>query len=289
MAAIIGPTWRFTGDLLDQLSNLLVIGRPGIGVDNIDLEAATERGVAVVNTPDGPTISTAEHAVSLLLALAKRHKPASRLLTEGGSFIDEPKLLEVCGMTLGLVGLGRVGKRVARICGQGLGMKVVAFDPYVRAEQAVELGVTLYSDLFEVLRMSDFVSLHCPPSKETKGMIDAKAFAAMKPTAFIINCARSSILDETALIAALQAGRIAGAGMDVFDPEPPDRNHPLLHMQNVVATPHTAGFTEGALRAMGMGVAEEVLAVLRGVRPANLVNPAVWEAPNRRRIQVLKA
>jgi D-3-phosphoglycerate dehydrogenase len=289
MAAIIGPTWRFTGDLLDQLSNLLVIGRPGIGVDNIDLEAATERGVAVVNTPDGPTISTAEHAVSLLLALAKRHKPASRLLTEGGSFIDEPKLLEVCGMTLGLVGLGRVGKRVARICSQGLGMKVVAFDPYVRAEQAVELGVTLYSDLFEVLRMSDFVSLHCPPSKETKGMIDAKAFAAMKPTAFIINCARSSILDETALIAALQAGRIAGAGMDVFDPEPPDRNHPLLHMQNVVATPHTAGFTEGALRAMGMGVAEEVLAVLRGVRPANLVNPAVWEAPNRRRIQVLKA
>jgi D-3-phosphoglycerate dehydrogenase len=282
LAAIIGPTWQFRSEVLDRLSSLLVIGRPGIGVDNIDLQAATERGVAVVNTPEAPTISTAEHTVALMLALAKRHKPAVRLLTEGGSFTEEPKLLELCGMTLGLIGLGRVGKRVARICGSGLGMKIVAFDPYVQAEQAARLGVTLCSDLFELLPNSDFVSLHCPPSRETKGMIDERALAAMKPAAYIINCARGVLLDEPALIAALRAGKIAGAGLDVFDPEPPDQSNPLLHMPTVVATPHTAGFTEGALRAMGIGVAEEVLAALHGVRPANLVNPTVWQAPNRR-------
>jgi D-3-phosphoglycerate dehydrogenase len=284
-AAIIGPTWRFTGEVLDQLPGLLVVGRPGIGVDSIDLEAATERGVAVVNTPDGPTVSTAEHAVALLLALARRHKAAARLLSqEGGSFVTEPKLLEVHGMTLGLVGLGRIGKQVARICGLGLGMKVVAFDPYVPAEQAAELGVTMYSDLFEILRISDFVSLHCPPSSKTKGLINAQALAAMRPTAYLVNCARGVIVDETALIAALQTGQIAGAGLDVFDPEPPECTNPLLHMENVVATPHTAGFTEGALRAMGLGVAHEVLAVLAGECPANLVNPAVWNSPNRRTV-----
>lgn len=281
-AAIIGPTWRFTGEVLDSLPTLLVVGRPGIGVDSIDLAAAADRGVAVVNTPDAPTVTTAEHAVALLLALAKRHKPAARLLTEGGSFVNEPKLLQVCGMTLGLVGLGRIGKRVAHICGVGLGMRVVAFDPYVPAEQATALGVTLYADLYEMLSVSDFVSLHCPPTPETRKLINSQALAAMKRSAFLINSARGAIVDEADLIAALQDGVIAGAGLDVFDPEPPSPSNPLLYMENVVATPHTAGFTESTLREMGLGVAREVLDVLRGVRPANLVNPRGWDSPARR-------
>jgi D-3-phosphoglycerate dehydrogenase len=281
-AAVLGPTWQFTGSVLDQIPSLLVIGRPGIGVDSIDLDAATERGVAVVNTPDAPTTSTAEHAVAMLLALAKRHRAAARLLTSGGLFTEEPTLIEVKGKTLGLVGLGRVGKRMAHICGAGLGMKVIAFDPYVSADQAAELGVTLYPDLYDVLRAADFVSLHCPPSKNTRRMINAEALVAMKPTSYLINCARGSIVDEGALVEALRAGKIAGAGLDVFDPEPPSPSNPLLTMENVVATPHTAGFTDDCLRAMGLGVAKEVLDVLSGVRPSNLVNPNVWDSPARR-------
>ena len=283
VGAIIGSTWRFSASVFDEIPSLLVVGRPGIGVDNIDLDAATECGVAVVNTPDAPTVSTAEHTVAILLALAKRHKAAARLLSTGGSYTSEPWLVEVEGKVLGLVGLGRIGKRVAHICGLGLGMKVIAYDPYVSADQAAELGVTLYPDLYDLLRIADFVSLHCPPSKDTCGMIDAEALAVMKPTAYLINAARGVIVDEAALIDALRAGGIAGAGMDVFDPEPPSPSNPLLAMENVVATPHSAGFTDGALLAMGVGVVNEVLAVLRGTRPTNLVNPKVWDSPARRR------
>ena len=282
LAAIIGPTWQFSGSVLDRIPSLLVIGRPGIGVDSIDLGAATERGVAVVNTPDAPSVSTAEHAVALLLSLAKRHKAAARLLATGGSFIKEPTLIEVKNKVLGLVGLGRIGKKMAHICGVGLGMKVIAFDPYISVDQATEFGVTLCPGLYDVLRVADFVSLHCPPSKETKGIINARALAIMKPTACLINCARGILVDEAALIAALQSGKIAGAGLDVFDPEPPLSSNPLFTLENVVATPHTAGFTEDAQRQMGLGVAEEVLTVLSGACPSNLVNPEVWDSPVRR-------
>ena len=281
-AAIIGSGWQFTGDVLDRIPSLLAIGRPGIGVDNIDLEAATDRGVAVVNAPDGPTASTAEQAVGLLLALAKRHRPAWRLLTTGGSPFDEPKLLELEGKTLGLVGLGRVGGRVARICGQGLGMRVIAYDPYVSTERACDLGVTLCPTLAELLRTSDVVSLHLPSSKRTRHVINAETLALMKPSALLVNCARGAIVDEAALVDALRSGRLAGAGLDVFDPEPPSPSHPLFGLENVIATPHSTGFTEDALRKMGVAVAEGILDVLNGKRPANLVNPEVWDSPARR-------
>ena len=284
VGAIIGPTWQFSGSVLDEIPSLVVVGRPGIGVDNIDPNAATERGVAVVNTPDAPTLSTAEHTVAILLALAKGHKAAARLLSSGGSPTSEPPLIQVEGKVLGLVGLGRIGKRMAHICGSGLGMKILAFDPYVPADEAAVHGATLCPDLYDVLRAADFVSLHCPPSESTRGMMDAAALAAMKPTAYLINCARGVIVDEEALIEALEAGKIAGAGIDVYDPEPPSPSNPLLAMENVVATPHSAGFTEDCLRAMGLGVAEEVLTVMDGRRPSNLVNPDVWDSPSRRRM-----
>jgi D-3-phosphoglycerate dehydrogenase len=268
-AAIVGSTWRIDGDVLDQLPSLRAIGRPGIGVDNIDLEAAAARGVAVVNTPDGPTVSTAEHTVALLLALAKRLRSAPRLLASGGSPYAEPPGVELEGKVLGLVGLGRVGRRVARICGPGLGMRVIAYDPYVGAESAAAVGAELCPSLDDVLGRADFVSLHLPSTGETKGLIDADALARLRPTAGLVNCARGPIVDEAALVAALRAGRLAGAALDVFDPEPPPPDHPLLAMENVVATPHTAGFTEDGLRKMGVGVAEGILAVLSGSPPAS--------------------
>jgi D-3-phosphoglycerate dehydrogenase / 2-oxoglutarate reductase len=278
-AAIVGSTWRIGGEVLDQLPGLRVIGRPGIGVDNIDLEAAAARGVAVVNTPDGPTVSTAEHTVALLLALAKRLRSAPRMLGSGGSPYDGPPHVELEGKILGLVGLGRVGRRVARIGGPGLGMRVIAFDPYVGAEGATALGVELCSSIADVLRSADFVSLHLPSTPQTRRLIDADALALMKPTAYLINCARGPILDEVALLAALRAGTLAGAALDVFDPEPPSPAHPLFAMENVVATPHAAGFTEDALRKMGLGVVEGILAVLAGDRPANLVTGQGWTPP----------
>jgi D-3-phosphoglycerate dehydrogenase len=283
VAAIIGSTWQFNGAVMDQIPSLLIVARPGIGVDNVDLPAATERGVVVVNTPEAPTVSTAEQTVSLLLALAKRHKPATRLLATQGDKFAEPLLIEVQGKVLGLVGLGRIGGTVAHICGQGLGMKVIAFDPLVSPERATSLGVTLYPSMYDVLRAADFVSLHLPLTKETRHTINAEALAVMKPTAFLLNCARGPIVDEAALIAALQAGKLAGAGLDVFDPEPPSPSNPLLHMENVEATPHSSGFSDGCQRKMGLALAEEILDALNGKRPANVVNPKVWDSPARHR------
>jgi D-3-phosphoglycerate dehydrogenase len=283
VGAIIGSTWYFTGPVFDDIPTLLVVGRPGIGVDNIDRDAANERGVAIVNTPDAPTTCTAEHAVALMMAAGKRLKAAARLLSTGGSHRNERLLIEFKGKTLGLVGLGRIGRRVAHICGVGLGMKVIAYDPYLSPDFAAELGVDLYPDLFDLLRVADVVSLHCPPTDESRCMINAEAFTAMKPSALLINAARGPVVDEPALIAALQGGEIAGAGLDVWDPEPPSPDNPLIAMEDVVGTPHSAGFTEEAGRAMGMGVVEEVMDVVSGRRPANLVNPEVWESPKRRR------
>jgi D-3-phosphoglycerate dehydrogenase len=279
-AAIIGSTWQLTGTTMDQIPSLRAIGRPGIGVDNIDLEAAAARGIQVVNTPDGPTVSTAEHTVTLLLALAKRLPTAPRLLSSGKSPYTEPPRVEVASKVLGLIGLGRVGSKVAGICGLGLGMRVIAYDPYVTAEKATGLGVTLCSSLPDVLRAADFVSLHLPSTSTTKRVINADALSLMKPTAFLINCARGPIVDESALLDALRAGQLAGVGLDVFDPEPPSPTHPLFALENVVATPHSAGFTEDALRKMGLGVAEGILAALGGRRPANLVVAAAVEPPS---------
>ena len=281
--AILTPTWKFDGEVIDAIPSLLAIGRPGIGVDSIDVPAASKRGVVVVNTPDAPAVSTAEHTLSLILALGKRHKAFVRVQQSGQLLTVEPPLIELRGKTLGLVGLGRVGRQVARMCGLGLQMRVLAYDPYVSAGEAQKLGGKLMPSLHELLRESDVVSIHCPPSKETRGLINAAALAAMKPHAYLINCARGAIVDEPALIIALQEGRIAGAGLDVFDPEPPATTNPLLAMENVVATPHSAGYTDGALREMGMGVAREVLDAIEGKRPENMLDPVVWNSPAMRK------
>lgn len=268
---------RYQADLFRQLPNLLLVQRTGIGVDNVNIEDATAHGIVVCNTPDGPTESTAEHTVAMLLNLAKRIKQGNDNLAAGqfGPRSGPLMGIEVQGKTLGLVGLGRIGRRVAHICRNGFEMRVLAYDPYVTPEQAAQIGVEL-ADLDTVISQSDFVSLHLPSTPETYRLMDEKRLAQMKRGAFLLNIARGPLVDPVALVAAVDSGHIRGAGLDVFDPEPPEvgdvlRNHPMI-----VATPHSAAVTvEGRERIETMAV-ERLLAFFRGERPADVVNPDVW-------------
>lgn len=268
------------GARLDQIGpRLRVLARTGIGVDRIDLAAATERGVLVINTPDGPTESTAQHAIALLLSLTKRVAQGDRSLRAGQWRVPAPGL-ELLGATLGLVGLGRIGGRVAEI-GRALGMRVLAFDPYAPPERAAAMGVSLVAAFGELLAAADVVSLHCPAIPETYRLIDAAALARMRPGSYLINVARGAIVDEAALVAALRDGHLAGAGLDVYDPEPAPANHPLFSLPNVVCTPHIASYTSAGILKMQVMACQQVALALLGERPTELVNPAVWGSQRR--------
>lgn len=267
---------RYDGALMDALPTLRVIARTGIGVDNVALGDATERGIVVINTPDGPTESTAEQTVAMLLGLAKRIKQGSDDLAAGRWSARVGPLMgdEVLGKTIGLVGLGRIGKRVAEICRLAFSMRVLAYDPMVSAEQAAALGVEL-ADLETVLSEPLFVSLHAPALPETHKLMNRERFALMRKGAYFINVARGTLVDEAALLEALESGHLAGAGIDVFDPEPPAVDSPLRSHPNVIATPHVASLTfEGRERMESMAI-ERVLAFFGGARPDNIVNPEV--------------
>ena len=277
-ALITGAQFKFTPEVLDGAPRLRVMGRPGIGVDNIDLAAATERGICVVNTPDAPTEPVAEKVVGWILMLAHRLREADRV-ARGAGWSERGTLRghDLAGKTLGLIGVGRVGGRVAQICSTAFRMRVLAYDPYVNPARAYLLGIEPVSSLDELLPAADFISVHCPLSDETRGMLGERELQRMKPTAYLVNAARSPIVRESALLRALREGWIAGAAIDVFPSEPPPPDHPLLALDNVILSPHIASFThEGVLR-MSMGSAEQVLMVLRGERPPNLVNPEMWE------------
>ena len=277
-AMIAASMIRYNGTVMDACPNLRLIARTGIGVDNVDLEAATVRGIVVTNTPDGPTESTAEHTVAMLLAVAKRLKQGNANLAAGGWGPRNGVLMgdEVAGKTLGLVGFGRIGRRVAQICGLGLGMRVLACDPAVDAAQMAAQGVVA-APLAQLIAEADFVSLHAPATTATYRLMNQARIAQMKRGAYLLNLARGPLVDEEALLAALDSGHLAGAGLDVFDVEPPEVSNRLRDHPNVVATPHMAsGTVEGRTRMDTMAV-ERVLAFLRGERPADLVNPEVWE------------
>lgn len=285
---IVGGNHSFTGEVMDRLGpQLRVIARPGIGVDRIDLAAATERGILVVNTPDGPTESTAEHAIALMLALTKRVALGDRDLRRGQGWTDYgaiPIGLEAYGRTLGLVGLGRIGGRVAEIA-RALGMRVLAFDPYAAPARAEALGVALAGTLEEVLASADVVSLHCPAIPSTYRLINARTLALMRPGSYLINVARGTIVDEAALVEALRSGHLAGAGLDVFDPEPAAADNPLFSMPNTICTPHIASYTAASVLRMREMVCAQVAMALRGERPTELVNPEVWERRRELRIE----
>jgi D-3-phosphoglycerate dehydrogenase / 2-oxoglutarate reductase len=283
-SAMIVRLAKVPAELLAKADKLLIVGKHGVGVDNIDLKAATERGVVVTNTPVATEGSVAEHALTMMLVLSRRLRECEQG-TRAGRFFetrDGTYVEDLAGKTLGIVGVGRIGARLAEICRAGLRMRVVASDPYVSDERLAAMGAER-RNLDGLLAEADFVSVHVPLTDSTRGMIGAKQLAAMKPTAFVLNCARGGIVDELALAEALEAGRIAGAGIDTWAQEPPDPSHPLFSVPNVVLTPHVAGGSQDALRLTAVTVAEEVLSVLRGEAPRFVVNKDVAGRERRRR------
>ena len=268
-----------TGEIMDRIGpRLRVIARIGIGVDRVDLNEATRRGILVVNTPDGPTESTAEHAIALLLNLCKRIMVGDRLLRSDQPFpalTDVSPGFEVAGAVLGLVGLGRIGSRVAAIA-QVLSMRVRAFDPLIPPERASALGVDLVPSLVELLSHAQVVSLHCPSIPETYHLLNAETFHLMPRGSYLINVARGALIDEAALLEALRSGHLAGAALDVFDPEPPQAHHPLFALPNTICTPHIGSYTDASVLRMQVMACEQIASALRGERPTNLVNADVW-------------
>jgi D-3-phosphoglycerate dehydrogenase/(S)-sulfolactate dehydrogenase len=268
---IVASQHVYDGALMDRAPALMVIARTGIGYEKVDVTAATARGVAVCNTPESPTISTAEHAITLMLVVAKNVKRSEAELRGGGSdFYARHTGIELDGLTLGLVGFGRIARRVASVA-RGLGMQIVAFDPFLE-DEAFE-GATRCGSLEELAGGSDVLSLHIPMTAETAGLVDKELLAAMKPGAILINTARGGLVDPVALEAALDSGHLFGAGLDVTDPEPLPPEHALLDRLDVVVTPHVAAGTEAAKRAIFTTAFEQVMEVIEGRRPRHLVNP----------------
>ena len=281
-ATIVSTRFPITREVIAHAARLQVVGRPGAGVDSVDVRAASEAGIPVVYTPDGPTESVVEHALCFMLMLAKSMLQADAAVRRGDfPFRVRVQGTELHGKTLGIIGGGHIGSRLAHICHSALDMRVLIYDPYLSPEQAQACGAGLCSTLEDLLRQADFVSIHTPLTPETRKLVGSRELGWMKPTAHLINTSRGPVVDEAALVQALSAQRIAGAALDVFEQEPPLPDSPLLCMQNVVLSPHMASFTEEGRYRMGMMVAQQVLDVLRGERPPFLANPEVWE---RRRI-----
>jgi D-3-phosphoglycerate dehydrogenase len=266
---VVRSETKITKDIISAADRLQVVGRAGVGVDNIDLDAATERGIVVVNAPTGNTISAAEHTIALMLSLS-RHIPAANASLRAGRW-DRSRFLglEVRGKTLGIVGLGQVGSEVARRA-RGLEMRVIAHDPFVPEERARVLGVDVVS-MKQLLEESDFVTIHTTLSQGTKKLMGEAELHLMKPTARIINTARGGIVDEVALKKALDEGVIAGAALDVFETEPVT-SHPLFESDKVVVTPHLGASTAEAQERVAVDVAEQILAVLNGEPARYAVN-----------------
>jgi D-3-phosphoglycerate dehydrogenase len=293
---IVRSETKVTADVLEAANNLRVIGRAGVGVDNIDVSAATIRGVVVMNAPDGNTITTAEHTIAMLISLARSIPQASSSLKSGRW--DRKKFIgvELQGKTLGIVGLGRIGRVVASRA-RALGMLIVAYDPFVAPEQARDLEIELAS-LDDVYARADFLTVHTPLTSETRGLVDREALGKMKRGARIINCARGGLVDEDALYEALTSGAIAGAALDVFTEEPPPADNKLLQLEQVIVTPHLGASTREAQEGVAFTVAEQMrdyllTGALRGavnvpaigIKEFNLIQPYVELAERLGRFQ----
>ena len=253
------------------------------GLNELCRVMGAEHGLPVVYTPYGPTESTAEHAFLLILSAA-RHLPMLDSATRKGDFDirNRPQSMgiELRGKTLGVVGFGRIGRRLAHMCQAALDMPVCAYDPYLDPECVTEWGATPVDNLVELARQVDVLSLHIPATAETHHLVNKEVIQALKPSAILVNAARGAVVDEAALVEALQAGHIHGAGIDVYSPEPPPPDNPLFQLDRVVLTPHVASKTKEARMLMGLTVVEDIISVLKGHEPQYLANPEVW--PNRR-------
>ena len=258
-AILVRSQTKITAPIIEKAVNLKVIGRAGVGVDNIDVDAATLKGVVVVNAPEGNTIAATEHTMAMMLALARNIPQANFKLRNGQWDRKSFMGVELRNKVLGVVGLGKIGSQVAKRA-KAFEMKVVGYDPYISKEKAKSLGVELL-DLDELLKVSDFITLHLPKTEETKNLINEEKIALMKDGVRIINCARGGIIDEEALKKALETGKVAGAALDVFSKEPYEG--PLVNMPQVVATPHLGASTEEAQIVVAEEVAEETFASLK--------------------------
>ena len=268
-ALVVRSETKVTAEVIEAGDRLQVIGRAGVGVDNIDLDAATRKGIAVVNAPTGNTIAAAEHTIAMMMALARNIPQANESLRRGEWTRSAFTGIEVRNRVLGIIGLGKVGAEVAHRA-NGLQMRVHGYDPFVSQEQANFLGVELVS-LARIFRESDFICLHTPLTDATRGLIGEKEIATMKPTVRILNTARGGLIDEDALIKAVEEGRVAGAALDVFSQEPPG-DSPLLKNSRIIVTPHLGASTEEAQTEVAREVAEQVIAVLQGQSARYTVN-----------------
>jgi D-3-phosphoglycerate dehydrogenase / 2-oxoglutarate reductase len=272
-AIVIRSGTQLTGELIERAERLKVIGRAGVGVDNVDVDAATRRGIVVANAPESTVVSAAEHAIGLLVALARHIPQAHAALKQGRWERSAHGGIELEGKTLGVLGFGRIGQQVARRA-IGLGMRVVAYDPFVARDRFRELGAERAERPDDLLAEAEFLTLHLPLTPETAGTIDSAAIARMPDGARLVNAARGELVDEAALLEALRSGKLAGAALDVFAAEP--YSGPLLELDNVVVTPHLAASTEEAQDRAGVIVAEQVAAALAGELVTNAVNiPAI--------------
>jgi D-3-phosphoglycerate dehydrogenase / 2-oxoglutarate reductase len=268
-AIIVRSATKVTADLIARADNLKVIGRAGVGIDNVDVEAATRRGIVVANAPESTVISAAEHTIALLVALTRNIPQAHAALKQGRWERKTYGGVELADKTLGVLGFGRIGQQVARRAA-GLGMRVVAYDPFVSPDRFRELGVERVQKEEDVYAAADFLTLHLPLTDETRRSINAGAFAKMRDGVRIVNAARGDLVDEDDLLAALKSGKVGGAALDVFSTEP--YSGPLLELDNVVATPHLAASTEEAQDRAGVIIAEQVAAALDGGLVTNAVN-----------------
>jgi D-3-phosphoglycerate dehydrogenase len=264
-----------TRDLIEAADNLLVIARTGGGLDNVDVKAATERGIIVTSNLGVNTRSVAEHVLSMILSLSKRlptMDQAVRNRNFGIRYQNLPK--DITGKTIGLLGFGRIGGEIGRICHHTFNMQVLAYDPYLEKEKKNEsLSWVNLVELNELLATSDFISIHVPLTEQTRHLIDEAQFSMMKSDAILINAARGGIVNENALVKALQNNKIAGAGLDVFSAEPIPPDHPLLTLENVILTPHSAALTSECVSRMATEAAKCVLDVFAGREPSNVANP----------------
>lgn len=282
--AIFAGSEPYDAAVLDSLAGVAIVARVGIGYDAVDLDAATERGVLVTNTPDGPTTSTAEHTIALMMAIAHEvTESASRLRAGTGDYIAVNRGMELSGRTLGLLGFGRIGRAVA-VMANAIGMTVIVTDPALTSIPGsgprMDSSDVEVVEVAELFRRSDVLSIHAPVTPSTHHLIDSEALSAMKQGSILINCARGSIVNTDDLVVALHAGHLKGAGLDVTDPEPLSPEHPLLAMDNVIVTPHIASSTIAGRKRMNDMAFEQVAMALRGDAPTHLLNTEVLTHPN---------
>ncbi|MGB9937446.1 MAG: phosphoglycerate dehydrogenase [Methanobacterium sp.] len=273
-AIIVRSRTKVTRDVIAAAKKLKIIARAGVGVDNVDVEAATEKGIMVVNAPESTSITVAEHSFGLIMSLARKISIADKSVKEGKWEKSRFMGMELYGKTLGIIGMGRIGTQVA-IRAKAFGMDIMVYDPYITEEAGAELGVTVV-ELDYLLRNSDVMTIHVPLTPETKHLIAKKEFEIMKENAIIVNCARGGIINEDDLYEALKEGKIGGAGLDVFEQEPPEGS-PLLELDNLVATPHIGASTKEAQRDAAIIVANEVKKVFTGEAPKNVLNMPVLD------------